>query len=54
VVRQFSIGANSIEGIYNRHDYFEERKAALQKLANYLEACEAGKDWNVTPIRKAV
>ncbi|MEI6267963.1 MAG: tyrosine-type recombinase/integrase [Methylococcaceae bacterium] len=41
-----------IEGVYNRHDYFEERKAALQKLANFLEACEAGQDWNVTPLRK--
>jgi integrase len=41
-----------VEGVYNRHDYFEERKAALQKLANFLESCEAGKDWNVTPIRK--
>ncbi|MGZ5070674.1 MAG: tyrosine-type recombinase/integrase [Methylobacter sp.] len=29
-----------VEGIYNRHDYFEERKAALKKLANFLEACE--------------
>jgi len=36
-----------VEGIYNR-----QRKEALQKLANFLEACEAGKDWNVTPIRK--
>ena len=43
-----------VEGVYNRHDYFEERKAALQKLANFLESCEAGKAWNVTPIRKAV
>ena len=43
-----------VEGVYNRHDYFDERKAALQKLANFLESCEAGKDWNVTPIRKAV
>lgn len=41
-----------VEGIYNRHDYFEERKVALQKLANFLEACEKGKDWNVTPLRK--
>lgn len=43
-----------VEGIYNRHDYFEERKVALQKLANFLESCQTGKDWNVTPIRKAV
>ena len=41
-----------VEGVYNRHDYFEERKGALQKLANFLESCETGKDWNVTPIRK--
>ncbi|MGZ5050463.1 MAG: tyrosine-type recombinase/integrase [Methylobacter sp.] len=43
-----------VEGIYNRHDYFQERKAALQKLANFLEACETGKAWNVTPIKKAL
>lgn len=43
-----------VEGVYNRHDYFEQRKAALQKLANFLESCETGKAWNVTPIRKAV
>ena len=42
-----------VEGIYNRHDYFDERKAALQKLANFIEACETGKAWNVTPLRKA-
>lgn len=41
-----------VEGIYNRHDYFEERKVALQKLANFIEACEGGKDWNVTPIKR--
>ncbi|MDD5460329.1 MAG: tyrosine-type recombinase/integrase [Methylococcales bacterium] len=41
-----------IEGIYNRHDYFEERKAALQKLANFLEACETGKGWNVVPLHR--
>jgi integrase len=42
-----------VEGIYNRHDYFDERKVALQKLANFIEACETGKAWNVTPIKKA-
>lgn len=41
-----------VEGIYNRHDYFEERKTALQTLANFLESCETGKVWNVTPIKK--
>jgi len=41
-----------VEGIYNRHDYFDERKAALQKLANFLDTCEKGESWNVTPIKQ--
>lgn len=41
-----------VERVYNQYDYFDERKSALQKLANFIEACEAGKAWNVTPIRK--
>lgn len=42
-----------IEGIYNRHDYFAERRQALELWAGFLEACEAGKDWNVVPLRRA-
>jgi integrase len=41
-----------VAGIYGRHDFFEERKKALQLWANYLESCETGQAWNVTPIRK--
>ena len=41
-----------VEGIYNQHDYLDERRKALIKWANFIEACEAGKEWNVTPIRK--
>ena len=41
-----------VSGVYGRHDFFEERKNALQLWANYLESCESGTDWNVTPIRK--
>ncbi|HCG9712283.1 TPA: site-specific integrase [Vibrio parahaemolyticus] len=26
-----------VEAVYNKHDYFEERKEALQKLADYLD-----------------
>lgn len=26
-----------VEGIYNKHDYFDERKEALEKLAEYLK-----------------
>jgi len=41
-----------VEGIYNRHDYLDERRQALKILANFMEACEHGKNWNVTPLRK--
>ncbi len=41
-----------VEGIYDRHIYFEERKEALAKLATFIVACEEGKDWNVVPLRK--
>ena len=40
-----------VEGIYDRHDYFAERREGLVKWANFLESCETGKDWNVVPIR---
>ncbi len=41
-----------IEGVYNHHDYLDERRNALELWANLLTACELGKDYNVTPIRK--
>jgi integrase len=41
-----------VAGTYGRHDFFDERKTALQLWANYLESCETGKEWNVTPIKK--
>lgn len=31
-----------VEGTYNQHDYFEERKTALQAWADLLEQCEQG------------
>ncbi len=40
-----------VEGIYDRHDYFDERREALAKWAALLEACEAGEGWNVVPLR---
>lgn len=43
-----------MEGVYDRGDYFNERKAALELWAAFLESCEKGRDWNITPIRKAV
>jgi integrase len=41
-----------VEGIYNRHDYFEERRAALEKWAGLLHALNAGTDYNVVPLRQ--
>ena len=42
-----------IEGIYNRHQYFDERKAALAQWCDLLVALESGQEYNVTPLRKA-
>lgn len=42
-----------VQGIYNRHEYFEERKAALAQWADLLVALESGEDYNVTPIKMA-
>jgi len=41
-----------VEGIYNRHQYFDERRVALTQWANLLVALEAGADYNVTPIHQ--
>ena len=43
-----------VEGIYNRHDYFDERKTALNEWAKLLAALEEGRpDYNVVPFGKA-
>ena len=43
-----------VEGIYNRHDYFDERKAALNEWAKLLKALEDGRpDYNIIPLKKA-
>ena len=41
-----------VEGIYNQHDYFEERKAALNTWAALLGQLEKGDAGKVIPIRK--
>ena len=41
-----------VEGIYNRHQYFDERKAALSQWADLLVALEHGEQYNVTLIKK--
>ncbi|MFM8442560.1 MAG: tyrosine-type recombinase/integrase, partial [Methylococcus sp.] len=46
-----------VEATYNHHDYFPERRAALNLWAQVVDACEAGQTWmpeadNVVPIRQ--
>lgn len=40
-----------IEGTYNQYDYFDERKAALQRWAVMLGAVSRGEPFNVVSIR---
>jgi len=40
-----------IEAVYNVHDYFEERRAALNALSDLLAQCEKGKADKVIPIK---
>lgn len=41
-----------VEGIYNQHDFFQERKDALQKWADLLDEIQLGDDQKIVPIRK--
>ncbi len=43
-----------ITAVYDVHDYFEERRAALEAWASLLNECEKGRTDNVIPIRGAV
>ena len=40
-----------IIGIYDQHDFLDERREALERWTAFLVACETGTAWNVTPIR---
>jgi integrase len=42
---------SGVEGIYDQHTYFDERKEALEKWARFLMDCEAGR--NEAPISGA-
>ena len=41
-----------VEGIYNRHDYFEQRRIALNLWASFLENQESGSAWNIVPMKR--
>ena len=44
--------AKGIEAVYNVHDYFEERRAALNALSDLLAQCEKGDADKVIPIKQ--
>jgi integrase len=41
-----------VEGIYDRHEYFDERREALTTWARFVDECEAGKSSNVVPMKR--
>jgi len=41
-----------VEGIYDQHTYYEERRSALELWAVFLQARMVGDKWNVAPIRE--
>ncbi|MBK8889518.1 MAG: site-specific integrase [Dechloromonas sp.] len=40
-------------GVYDQHDYVEERRKALMLLSQFIDACETGKPINVVPLKLA-
>lgn len=42
-----------VEGIYDQHTYYEERRAALELWAKFLTTCQSGEKWNVMPLKMA-
>ncbi|MFJ1214516.1 tyrosine-type recombinase/integrase [Burkholderia pyrrocinia] len=41
-----------VEGIYDKHTYYDERRAALELWARFITTCQAGEKWNVTPMKR--
>lgn len=43
-----------VEGIYNRYQYYDERKQALELWADLLVSLERGEGYNVMPLMKDI
>ncbi|QLB63463.1 tyrosine-type recombinase/integrase [Paraburkholderia caribensis] len=41
-----------VEGIYDQHTYYDERRAALELWASFLTSCRDRTPWNVVPFKK--
>jgi integrase len=42
-----------VEGIYDQHNYYDERRDALELWAAFIVSCAQGHEWNVVPMRRA-
>jgi integrase len=42
-----------VEGIYDQHAYYDERREALELWTRFLTTCQAGQKWNLTPKQTA-
>jgi integrase len=52
VLNHVSGSFGGIVGVYQRHEFKEEQKAALDRWANHIEGLVEGRPENVTPIRR--
>ncbi|MFM0173201.1 tyrosine-type recombinase/integrase [Paraburkholderia sediminicola] len=41
-----------VEGIYDQHTYYDERRRALELWARFIATCQAGEKWNVVPFKQ--
>jgi integrase len=41
-----------VEGIYDQHTYYDERRHALELWARFIATCQAGEKWNVVPFKQ--
>ncbi|WP_250495460.1 site-specific integrase [Caballeronia sp. GAWG1-1] len=41
-----------VEGVYDQYHYWDERRAALELWAAFIESCRTGAEWNVTPLHR--
>jgi hypothetical protein len=52
VLNHVSGHKGGVAGIYNRAQYAEEKKAALERWAVHIDGLVSGKAANVTPLRR--
>jgi hypothetical protein len=51
ILNHSSGSRSGIVGIYQRHDWADEKRDALQRWADYVDTLVTGKSGNVTKLR---